>query len=189
MLHRQRDAVGLALFDSQIREQTRLRSTVQHVQGMFSILEKYADAPAPEASQTDVAGPLHTLADTLGQRALVVIFSDMLQTANKDEVFGALQHLRHNKHDVLLFHTLYAPLELQMDLPDRPTRLVDPESGQTMDVDPFQIRKAYTEAVEEERHQLKLRCAANRIDFIEADVEKGVNPILQAYLAKRARLH
>lgn len=189
MLHRQRDAVGLAVFDEVLREQTRIRSTAQHVQGLFSILERYAEAPAPASGKTDVAAPLHTLADTLGQRALVVVFSDMLQTEHQDAVFSALQHLRHNKHEVMVFHTLYAPLELKLDLPDRPTRLVDAESGQTIDVDPYQIRSQYQEAVSEARHQLRLRCAQNRIDFIEADVEKGVNPILQAYLAKRARMH
>jgi uncharacterized protein (DUF58 family) len=189
MLHRQRDAVGLALFDSEMREQTRLRSTAQHVQGLFSILEKYAQAPAPPFGKTDVAAPLHRLADTLGQRALVIIFSDMLQTEHQEEVFAALQHLRHNKHEVLVFHTLFAPLELRLDLPDRPTRLVNPETGQTLDIDPYQIRQEYQQAVADDRHQLRLKCAANRIDFIEADVEQGVNPILQAYLAKRARLN
>ncbi len=188
MLHRQRDAVGLAVFDDQLREQTRIRSTAQHMQGLFSILDRFAQAPAPASGKTDVAGPLHTLADTLGQRALVVVLSDMLQTENADAVFEALQHLRHNKHEVLVFHTLYAPLELQLDLPDRPTRLVDAESGRTLDVDPYQIRKAYQAAVAEDRHKLRLRCAQNRIDFIEADVERGVNPVLQAYLAKRARM-
>ena len=189
MLHRQRDAAGLALFDDALREQTRIRSTAQHVQGLFSILEKYADAPTPPQTRTDVAGPLHILADSLGQRALVVVFSDMLQSDNQEAVFSALQHLRHNKHEVLVFHTLYAPLEMELNLPNRPTRLVDTESGRTLDIDPYQIRQEYKAAITAERHNLRLRCAANRIDFIEADVEQGVNPILQAYLAKRARLH
>jgi uncharacterized protein (DUF58 family) len=189
MLHRQRDAVGLALFDSQLREQTRLRSTAQHVQGIFSILDRWAQAPPPSLGSTDVAGPLHTLADTLGQRALVVVFSDMLQTEHADEVFAALQHLRHNKHEVLVFHTLHAPTELLLEMPDRPTRLINPESGQTLDINPADLRQRYKAAVADARHELRLRCAANRIDFIEADVEQGVNPILQAYLAKRARLN
>jgi uncharacterized protein (DUF58 family) len=189
MLHRQRDAVGLALFDSELREQTRLRSTAQHLQGLFSILEKWGGAPAPASGSTDVASALHTLADTLGQRALVVVFSDMLQTAQSEEVFSSLQHLRHNKHEVLVFHTLFAPLELKLDIPNRPTRLINPEDGQTLDINPSDLRERYQEAVTANRHQLRLKCAANRIDFIETDVEKGVNPILQAYLAKRARLN
>jgi uncharacterized protein (DUF58 family) len=188
MLHRQRDAVGLALFDSAMKVQTRLRSTAQHVQGLFALLDQYSNAAPPPAGTTNLAAPLHALADSLGQRALVVLFSDMLQTEQQAEVFAALQHLRHNKHEVLVFHTLFAPLELDMDLPDRPTRLVDAETGRTLDIDPYTLRTAFKAAAADQRHELRLRCAANRIDFIEADVEKGVNPILQAYLAKRARM-
>lgn len=188
MLHRQRDAVGLACFDTQLRQQTRLRSTAQHVQGLFTLLNQWASAPPPPPGPTDVAAALHTLADSLGQRALVVIFSDMLQTAKADNIMAALQHLRHNKHEVLIFHTLHAPSELLLNVPDRPTRLIDPETGQTLDINPADLRQRYRAAAADGRHQLRLRCAANRIDFIEADVNQGVKPILQAYLAKRARL-
>jgi uncharacterized protein (DUF58 family) len=193
MLHRQRDAVGLALASNALLEQTRIKSTMAHLQSIFSMLELRLAAPAPAVEKSNspttfLAPALHQLAEQLGQRALVVLFTDALEADNGQALFESLQHLRHNKHEVILFHTVHGQTEDLLNLPDRPTTLVDAETGQTLKLNPYTIRQEYRNATQARLETLRLHCAQNRIDLVEARVELGINPILQAYLAKRARM-
>ena len=188
IVQRQRDAVGLGIFADTMLEQTRIRSTGAHVFGMFGILQRWVQAEPPTVQPTYVAAILHQVAEQMGQRALVVLFSDMLQPGQEDEVFAALQHLRHNKHEVLLFHTTHASTEMHLSLPDKPLLLIDAETGERMKMQPAELQEAYSKQMATWQHDIVLKCAQNRIDLVDVDVEKGISAVLQAYLAKRARM-
>ena len=107
----------------------------------------------------------------------------------QEEVFDALQHLRFNKHDIILFHVVDRKHELELDLQDRPYTFVDVETKEEVKAHPSEIRDAYKAAMKERWHQLKLKCGQYRIDLVEADINKGFEPLLLEFLTKRARLY
>ena len=191
LLKRQRDAVGLNIFSDKVDLSTPARSSTVHQKYLYSELEKML---VPEEkgrkAQTSVAESLHTIAESIHKRSLVVIFSDMFETnSNPDDIFSALQHLKHNKHEVILFHVVDKNKEEDFDYENRPHRFIDMESGEELKINPSSVKKEYISLVSDFKKELKLRCAQYKIDFIEADINKGFEQILFPYLVKRKKLH
>lgn len=191
MLRKQRDAVGLTIFSDHVKLAERARSNAVHLRHLMNQLEGMLATDAPARGQTtSVVEALHDIAQRAHRRSLVVILSDMLDGSDKDdEVFDALQHLRFNKHDIILFHVVDRKHELELDLQDRPYTFVDVETGQQVKAHPSEVRDAYKAAMAERWHKLKLKCGQYRIDLVEADINAGFEPILLEFLMKRARMY
>ena len=190
LLRMQRDAAGLSVFADKVFINERARSNSVHLRHLFSKLEKLEADGAPAGRRTSAVDALHAVAQQVHQRSLVVIFSDMLDnSARAEELFGALQHMRFHKHEVILFHVVDRKKELDLDLEDRPYTFVDMESGAEVKAHPAEVREAYKEAMGRYWHELKLKCGQYRIDLVEADINKGFEPILLEFLVKRARLY
>ena len=188
MLQRQRDAVSLCTFSDQIEVQTPVKSTPSHVHKIFSELDLLLQKPKP-LRKTAVAEVLHQIAEKIHKRSLVILFSDMFDDFEKaEQLFGALQHLRHNLHEVLVFHVTDRKTEEDFDFEERPYEFVDLETGQRVKVQPSQVRDTYQQSVRAFYQDLKLRCGQYRIDFIEADIAQGFDQIMTAYLAKRNKM-
>ena len=188
MLQRQRDAVSLCTFSDQIEVQTPVKSTPSHVHKIFSELDLLLKTPKP-LRKTAVADVLHQIAEKIHKRSLVILFSDMFDDFEKaEQLFGALQHLRHNLHEVLVFHVTDRKTEEDFDFDERPYEFVDLETGQRVKVQPSQVRDTYQQSVRAFYQDLKLRCGQYRIDFIEADIAQGFDQIMTAYLAKRNKM-
>jgi uncharacterized protein (DUF58 family) len=178
LLQRQKDAVSLCTFSDTIEIQTPIKSTPSHVHKIFLDLEGILQKPK-EQRKTAVADVLHLIAEKIHKRSLVVIFSDMFEDINQTErIFSAMQHLRHNLHEVLLFHVTDRRTEEEFAFDDRPYEFIDLESGEKVKVQPGQVKKQYQEAVKKYYQELKLKCGQYKIDFIEADVAKGYDQIL-----------
>lgn len=191
LLQRQRDAVGLSLFSEKIELMTPARSTTMHMKYLYTEMEKLLEPiSTKEKKTTRAAAAIHQIADTIHKRSLVIIFSDMLERQGDiDEMFSALQHLRYNKHEVILFHVVDKARELDFDFENRPYKFVDMESGEEMRLTPLEIRKEYVESVADFVNELKLRCGKYMIDFVAADINAGFRQILHPYLLKRAKLY
>ena len=191
LLRKQRDAVGLTVFADEVRITEQARSNAAHLRHVMGHLESLLATGAPERGQkTSVVEALHDIAQRAHRRSLVVVLSDMLDSADREaEVFDALQHLRFNKHDIILFHVVDRKHELELDLQDRPYTFVDVETGQQVKAHPAEVREAYRTAMAERWHRLKLKCGQYRIDLVEADINAGFEPILLEFLTKRARLY
>ncbi|WP_025764864.1 DUF58 domain-containing protein [Dyadobacter tibetensis] len=188
LLQRQKDAVGLCTFAEDIRLQTPVKSTPSHAHTLMMTLEELLKNE-PEQQKTSVAAVLHQIAAKIHKRSLVVIFSDMFaDPSQQDELFPALQHLRHKLHEVLLFHVTDRRTERSFDFENRPYEFVDLETGEKLKLQPQQIRQQYQETADRFYNNLKLRCGQFKIDFIEADIADGFEPILSAYLAKHAKM-
>lgn len=186
LLQKQRDAVGLCTFSEDIEVQTPVKSTSSHLHKLFLLFEGLLKAQ-PKMRQTSVASVLHQVAEKIHKRSLVVIFSDMFENQEeKEQIFSALQHLKHNKHEVLLFHVTDHKTELDFDFEERPYEFIDMEKGERLKLQPSQVREAYREHMQAYYHELKIKCGQARIDFIEADINAGFEHILRAYLLKRA---
>jgi len=120
----------------------------------------------------------------------VVIFSDMFDVGyDQAALFDALQHLRYNKHEVILFHVVDKNQELDFNFTNRPYRFIDIENGDEVKVQPAEVRDAYASAVSTYTDNLKLKCGQYKIDFIEADINKGFEQVLLPYLLKIERMH
>lgn len=188
LLHRQRDAVGLCLFSDQIRTFTPVKSTPTHLDKMFTILENLSEQKPPEGG-TQVSKVLHEIAEKIHKRSLVVIFSDMFDgNENPDDLFKALQHLKHNKHEVIVFHVMDHETELQFDFEDRPMEFVDLETAERIRLNPADVKQQYRVEAARFYKGLKMRCNQYKIDFVEADVRSDFNTVLQTYLIKRAKM-
>lgn len=188
LLQRQKDAVSLCVFSDTIEKQTPVKSTPSHVHKIMLDLNELL-LQAPQQKKTAVAEVLHEIARKIQKRSLVVIFSDMFENSEHEEaLFPALQHLRHNLHEVLLFHITDRKTELAFEFEDRPYEFIDVESGDRIKVQPNQVRSYYRERMEKYYTDLKLKCGQYKIDFVEADISQGLESILMTYLVKRAKM-
>lgn len=191
LLRKQRDAVGLTVFTDAVKVAEEARSNAVHLKHIMAHLEQLLAKDAPDHGQrTSVVEALHDIAHRAPRRSLVVIFSDMMDSGtDQAAMFDALQHLRFNKHDIILFHVVDRRSELDLQLEDRPYAFVDLETGEQVKAHPAEVREAYRTAMAEHWHQLKLKCGQYRIDLVEADINQGFSPILLEFLLKRARLY
>jgi len=191
LLRKQRDAAGLTVFRDKVLVSERARSNATHLRHLMAQLDGLLAADAAARDQrTGLVEALHDIAQRAHRRSLVVILSDMLDDQDREaEVFDALQHLRFNKHDIILFHVVDRKRELELDLPDQPYTFVDVESGEQVKAHPSEIREGYRTAMAERWHRLKLKCGQYRIDLVEADINAGFQPLLLEFLTKRAKLY
>jgi uncharacterized protein (DUF58 family) len=190
LFRRQRDAVGLSLFSDTVSLKTKAKSSASHHQFLYNELEGLLnDMDKPSQKKTFTVEALHEIAESIPRRSLVVIFSDMLDNSERsDELFSALQHLKHNKHEVILFHTVDKSKEIDFDFANRPYTFVDMESGDEVKVNPRDVREEYVKGITEFAAELKLKCGQYGIDFVEADINAGFNQILLQYLVKRKKM-
>ncbi|MFM6947258.1 MAG: DUF58 domain-containing protein [Flavobacteriales bacterium] len=191
LLKRQRDAVGLSIFDEQLSLHTPAKSSLAHHRYLYAELEQKLHAYQPaNKKQTSTAKALHDIAELAHQRSLVLIFTDLLDDPeHSDALFDALLHLKHNKHEVILFHVYDEALEQNFELEDRPYQLVDMETGETLHLRPAEIREKYQQALGAHFKDLELRCINNGIDLVKAPIDKGYDQVLLQYLLKRQKLY
>ncbi len=188
LLKKQRDAFGLSLFDSKIVEHTKCKSSTSHYRLMLSLLEKLLRDDKNNKT-TSAAENLHILAESIHKRSLVIIFSDMFDNSDqKEELFSALQHLKHAKHEVILFHTMDHNLEMNFEYENRPYLFVDMESGEEIKLQSNQVKEIYKKKMKAYYEDLRMKCLQFNIDFVPADITKGFNQILQSYLVKRSKM-
>ena len=191
LLKRQRDAFGLSLFTNELKLNTPAKSTSVHQKFLFTKLEEVLAASQLNV-QTDLAAALHQIADLIHKRSLVVVFSDMLQTANSaerlEQIFSALQHLKFNKHEVVVFNVTDKAKELDFDFENRPYEFVDMETGTVLKAHATKVKDAYLKQMSDYRASLALKCAQYKIDMIDVDINAGFNQVLEAYLIKRQKM-
>ncbi|SES99685.1 DUF58 domain-containing protein [Hymenobacter actinosclerus] len=191
LLQKQRDAVGLVTFADTVELQTPVRSTSTHRHTLLLTLQQLLERPAsPGRAGTNVAGVIHAIAQQIPKRSLVVLFSDMLgrAPAEQDETLAALQHLRHQHHEVLLFHVMDRATEADFNFQDRPYLFEDLETGQTLKLQPNQVREQYQAAMRHYEQELALRCGQYKIDFVPVDIREPFDKVLHAYLVKRGKV-
>jgi uncharacterized protein (DUF58 family) len=187
MLSRQRDAVGLSTFADGIVSQSQTRSVSGHIHKLILQLEKIMQEPA-KAGRSAVPEVIDQLAESFHRRSLVVIFSDFFTDTDQERLFSALAHLRHNKHEVLLFHVLDHRQELDFEFRNRPYLFVDAESGNQLKLHPSEIQEQYREAMQRQIQAIRLRCGQMKIDYVEANTNLDFIQILMSFMTKRSRM-
>lgn len=191
LFKKQRDAFGLSYFSDHVEFTSPAKSTVAHQKYLFNELERLLVKDV-RGEGTNLASALHQIAEQVHKRSLVIIFSDMLENAITDDqlngIFSALQHLKHNKHEVIIFNVLDHNKELNFDFDNRPHHFIDMETGQELKIHPNRVKEQYLQATQVYRKELLLKCAQYGIDLVDADINLGYYPVLQAYLIKRNKM-
>ncbi len=188
LLQKQRDAVGICTFSDKVELMTEVKSTSIHLNKLFTSLQELLNQKQV-SKPTEVVKILHEIAEKTHRRSLIIIFSDMFDDASDlDEIFSGLQHMKHNKHEVLLFHVTDRATEYDFDFEDRPHEFIDLETGEKLKLQPYEVKEHYQLKAKDFYKNLKLRCAQLKIDLIEVDIASDYNEILKAYLIKRAKM-
>lgn len=189
LLVKQRDAVGVTAFSEGIDIQTEQKSTRIHLNNLLNILTPWLDTPPTKSDTSDIASVLHRVADKIHKRSLVVIFTDMFQSGNDmEELFTALQHLKHRKHEVILFHVNDHKTEKEFDFKDRPYQFIDLETNESVKINPALIKSSYQEAMSDFFEKVKLRCGQLKVDLVETNTSETFDKVLGAYLIKRQKM-
>jgi uncharacterized protein (DUF58 family) len=174
----QGDAVGLACVAKSIVQQVPPKRNAAHLRLIFDLLEG-----ARPQGETQLASVLHELAETIQQRALVVIVSDLfLEPAVLGHCF---QHLRFRKHDVAVFHLL-DPQEIEFNF-RRPMRFIDMEGGPAIFAEPSDIAVRYQKALDEYLAGLKQVVLESAIDYSRVSIDEDYEKVLVRFLMSRAQ--
>ena len=187
LLKKQRDAVGLSIYSDVYNFYAPEKGSERHHQMLLKKLNETL-LTKPKTKTTETYKYLHQIAEKIHRRSLLFVFTDMFQTSEDDEkLFEALRHLKHNKHEVVLFHVFDKEKELSFDFDNSPKRFIDIESGDSIDLYPETIKANYETAVKNYFNDIKLRCGQYRIKYVEADINAGFNKILTTFLIERQK--
>jgi uncharacterized protein (DUF58 family) len=187
LLKRQRDAIGLSIYSDEYEFYSSEKGSERHHQMLLTHLNKALTQPRDQV-QTKTYKHLHLIAEKLKRRSLVFLFTDMFQSdAEEEKLFQALQHLKYNKHEVVLFHTIDKKKEIEFDFNNRPKRFVDVETGEHINLYADNIKETYEEAVRNYFNDLKLKCGLYRIKYVPTDINEHFNKILTTYLVERQK--
>jgi uncharacterized protein (DUF58 family) len=178
LMHRQRDAVGLTAFDERIVSMLPSSSRPGHLRATLLTLDRLRPGHA-----TDVAKPLHQLADSLTKRGMVVLISDLLD--DPDAVVGGLKHFQFRGTDVIVFHVLDPD---EIDFPfDRATRFEDLETSDEVTALPRTVRSHYLREIRSLIEHYRRHLGVSGIDYQLLRTDQPLELALMSYLSTRAR--
>ena len=190
LLRKQRDAVGLSLFSDDIEFHSEARLSSVHIDLLYNQLGALLrQEQAQLHKKTNTVDALHMIAENIHKRSLVILFSDLMEQENTDDLFEALQHMKYNKHEVLLFHVTDHRQEKEFDFRNQPYRFVDLETGEHLRFSPHDLKKNYEKAMTDYFEEMRVRCGQYHIDLAEADINEDFKQVLFTYLLKRKRLY
>jgi len=188
MLKKQRDATGLCFFDDKVISNTKIASSSRHYKEIMFSLQDYLTYQS-ERKNTDTAAVLHGIANQIHRRSMVILFTDFFETNRETEaLFDAIKHLKHNKHEVMVFHTLHSPSEVEFNYPSVPLTFEDAETGEVLKIQPSEVRENYVASIAKYNREIKLKMSQYKIDFVEADTSKTVEHSLIPFLVKRKKM-
>jgi len=187
LLKKQRDAVGLSLYSDAYDFYAPEKGSDRHHHMLLNALTNTLKNK-PKNKQTETYKYLHQIAEKIHRRSMVFLFTDMFQTTtNKEKLFEALRHLKHNKHEVVLFHVFDKEKEFAFDFNNTPKRFFDVETGEHINLYADTVKENYTAAIKAYFNDLKLKCAQYKISYVEADINKDFSKILTTYILERRK--
>ena len=184
LLKKQRDAVGLSIYSDTYEYYAPEKGSDRHHRMVLNKLESVLSDPK-QTKATDTVTFLNQIAEKMHRRSMIVLFTDLFQDTDQKGLINALQHLKHNKHKVVLFHVINKKTELNFDFDNAPRKFIDLESGEEINVYSENVKKIYEEKVEFYFKNLALTCAQNKIKYVPVAVEEGFEKILTTYLIEK----
>ena len=184
LLKKQRDAVGLSVYSDTYEYYAPEKGSDRHHRMLLNVLEQLLTMPKV-TTQTDTTTFLHQIAEKIHRRSMIVLFTDMFQSGEEAALFTALQHLKHNKHKVVLFHVIDAKSELDFDFDTAPRKFIDLESGDEVNVFADTIKEEYAKQAESYFKKIALTCSQNKIKYVPVSVNENFEKIMTTYLIEK----
>jgi len=177
LLLMQQDAVGLTLFDAEVRAQLPPSSNPATLSEFCRLLEESA-----LDRQTNLGSLLHTVADRMARRGLVVLVSDLL--APLEDILSALRRLRYDGHSVMVLHVV-DPAE--RDFPfDGHVLFEDLEGAGSVPAEGRQLRAAYLDSFDRFRRAVQAACLREQVDYLMACADEPPAVVLSRFLSSRS---
>jgi len=178
LIFQQRDGVGLVTFDTEVQQFIPSRNRKGH---MLSILRTLENLSCDH--KTDMALPLHQIAEMLNKKGLIILISDLLD--DPESVLQGLQHLRFKGHDVIVFHVLD---ETELNFPfQTATKFMDMEGNAQLMAIPTIVRDSYIKKLNAHIDAFKKGCGRLQIDYKILDTKQPLDFALFSYLTNRSR--
>jgi len=174
----QGDAVGLSCVARGLVTSVPPRRNPAHLKIVFDLLERIEPA-----GETQLVSVLHELAETIRQRALIVIVSDFF--VEPKELRGCFEHLRFRRHDVAAFHLL-DPLELNFTF-RRPMRFLDMEGGPALFADPSEVAERYHRVLQQYLADFRRVVVETAVDYHRISIDEAYQQPLMRFLVGRTR--
>lgn len=175
MLH-QGDQSGLVTFDSAVRAFIPPRGNARHFSAIIETLENLRPG-----ADTNIAAVLHEIAERIRRRSMVIVISDFFD--NVDALLNGLQHFRHRRHEVIVFHLLD---DAELEFPyDRVTLFEGIERGEEIVVDPRLMAESYRTRFRQFLERLRKGCTEKNIDYERMQLSDPFDRALTAYLGRR----
>ncbi|WP_293870058.1 DUF58 domain-containing protein [Flavobacterium sp.] len=184
LLKKQRDAVGLSIFSDHYEYYAPEKGSDRHHRMILSRLEALLENPK-QTKSTDTVTFLHQIAEKIHRRSMIFLFTDMFQSENNEALINALQHLKHNKHKVVLFHVIDKKTEINFNFDNAPRKFIDVETGEEINIFADTIKEEYEKKATNYFKKLALSCAQNKIKYVPVAVEESFEKILTTYLVEK----
>ena len=188
LLKKQRDAVGLSIYSDIYEYYAPEKGSDRHHRMILNKLENLLEK-SNETKSTDTVTFLHQIAEKIHRRSMIVLFTDMFHpdaSGGKNEaLFNALQHLKHNKHKVVVFHVIDKKTEINFNFDNAPRKFIDLETGEQINIFADTIKEAYEDKVNDYFKSLAMTCAQNKIKYVPVAVEDSFETILTTYLVEK----
>lgn len=184
LLKKQRDAVGLSVYSDKYEYYAPEKGSDRHHRMLLNKLEELINQK-PQTKHTDTITFLHQIAEKMHRRSMIILFTDMFQPGNEEALFNALQHLKHNKHKVVLFHVIDGKTELNFNFDNAPRKFIDIETGDEVNIFADNVKEEYEKQVEGYFKKLALTCAQNKIRYVPVNVGENFEKILTTYLVEK----
>ena len=184
LLKKQRDAVGLSVYSNTYEYYAPEKGSDRHHRMILNKLESLLENSKTPKS-TDTITFLHQIAEKIHRRSMIVLFTDMFQTGNEEALFTALQHLKHNKHKIVLFHVIDEKTELNFDFDAAPRKFIDLESREEINIFADNIKETYENQVSNYFKKVAITCAQNKIKYVPVSVGANFEKILTTYLVEK----
>lgn len=189
LLKKQRDAVGLSVYSDNYEYYAPEKGSERHHRMILNQMEQML-VNSKESKQTDTVTFLHQIAENIHRRSMVILFTDMFQSSNETEnekLFKALQHLKHNKHKVVLFHVYDAKTEFHFDFENAPKKFIDVETGEEINLFADNLKNEYEKLVKKYFDSIANTCSAYRIKYVPVSVDEKFEKIITTYLVEKQK--
>lgn len=184
LLKKQRDAIGLSIYSDEYEFYAPEKGSDRHHRMILNKLESVLEFQK-QTKNTDTTTFLHQIAEKIHRRSMIVLFTDMFQPGNEEALFKALQHLKHNKHKVVLFHVIDKNTELNLDFDTAPRKFIDIETLEEINVYTNTVKENYESKVTSYFQKVALTCAQNKIKYVPVHAGIDLQKILTTYLVEK----
>lgn len=176
LILKQQDSVGLVTFADGVRKIIRPKSGLGHLKSLCTELEG-----TEPGGVTDIGETLDRVAETMRKRGLLIIFSDLMDSA--ETIIAKARQLRTRRHEVLVFHILDRQ---ELTFPFEDTILFrDLEDKSEIVADAFSLRREYLHRVQQMVTTYQSALRRSGIDYLLADTSRPIETSLRSFFTRR----